>query len=187
MRRFHTYNRWADDRVLDALAGLSLEELTQTAPVATGSLRGALLHTLLAQLGWLAACSGAEAWGDIAGRDGSSVQGLREMFGISHDKWDRFLESLSEEKILAPLPLPLDEPFERSAGQALVSWARANGGRPQRPLWQSILHVVNHSTQHRAEIGICLAEKARSPGDLDYGTFEEYRAIGVMPAKLESG
>jgi uncharacterized damage-inducible protein DinB len=44
-------------------------------------------------------------------------------------------------------------------------------------MWQSVLHVVNHSTQHRAEIGMYLASLGRSPDDMDYGTFEEFRAI----------
>jgi uncharacterized damage-inducible protein DinB len=37
--------------------------------------------------------------------------------------------------------------------------------------------VVNHATQHRAEIGMYLHSLGRSPDDMDYGTFEENRAI----------
>jgi hypothetical protein len=92
--------------------------------------------------------------------------------------WREFIESLGEEDTLAPAELPIDEPFRQSAGTELVAWADEHGYRPRRPLWQSMLHVVSHSTQHRAEVGMYLQTLSRSPGDLDYGTFEEYRAIG---------
>ncbi len=40
----------------------------------------------------------------------------------------------------------------------------------------SVLEVVRH-----------LETPGLSPGDLYYGTFEEHRAIGVSPGRLESG
>jgi uncharacterized damage-inducible protein DinB len=41
-------------------------------------------------------------------------------------------------------------------------------GKPfENTLWHILLHVANHSTQHRSEAAILLTEWGRSPGDLD--------------------
>ncbi len=36
------------------------------------------------------------------------------------------------------------------------------------PLWQVLLHLANHGTQHRSEVAAELTRAGRSPGDLDY-------------------
>jgi uncharacterized damage-inducible protein DinB len=177
VRRMHVYNQWANERVFDAMSDLESQELLSEAPVAFGTLRGALWHSLGAQMGWLSICAGYDTWKSVVLREADSVQGLGELFAASHNLWREFIGSLSEDAVLAPVELPLDDNFRRSAGEDLVAWSDAHGHRPLRPLWESMLHVVNHGTQHRAEIGMHLLSLGRAPGDLDYGTFEEYRAI----------
>lgn len=44
------------------------------------------------------------------------------------------------------------------------------------PVWQMIVHVVNHGTQHRAEAAAILTAEGRSPGELDLYNFSEERA-----------
>src|SRR5438132_12275313 len=44
------------------------------------------------------------------------------------------------------------------------------------PLWQTMVHVVNHGTQHRSEAAALLTEAGRSPGDLDFIEFVEERS-----------
>ncbi len=177
VRRLHVYNAWADEQVLAAMDGLTPDDLAKEAPAAYGSLRGALWHSLAAQLGWLQILAGFDTWSRANVRDSSSLEALRELFDASHALWREFIESLDEEGVQRPAELPMDVNFRRAVGPELLRWSEEHGHRPRRPLWQSMLHVVNHGTQHRAEIGMYLASLGRSPGDLDYGTFEENRAV----------
>ena len=36
------------------------------------------------------------------------------------------------------------------------------------PLWQQMIHLVNHTTQHRSEVAAVLTRLGRSPGWLDF-------------------
>ncbi|HYU21327.1 MAG TPA: DinB family protein [Chloroflexota bacterium] len=42
-----------------------------------------------------------------------------------------------------------------------------NGAEFRLPLWQMMLHVANHGTQHRSEVAALLTGFGQSPGDLD--------------------
>jgi hypothetical protein len=44
------------------------------------------------------------------------------------------------------------------------------------PVWQMLVHVVNHGTQHRAEAAALLTAEGRSPGELDLINYAEERA-----------
>ncbi len=177
VRRLHVYNTWADEQVLSAMAGLSADDLAKEAPVAFGNLRAALWHLVGAQMGWLRICAGFDTWSRVSLRSNTSLDGIRDIFEASHKMWREFTESLSEEDVQQPADLPIDDNFRNSVGPELLRWSEEHGHRPRRPVWQSMLHVVNHGTQHRGEIGMYLASLGRSPGDLDYGTFEENRSV----------
>jgi uncharacterized damage-inducible protein DinB len=42
-------------------------------------------------------------------------------------------------------------------------------------MWQLLLHVVNHGTQHRSEAAVLLTAAGLSPGDFDMVDFAEQR------------
>ena len=41
------------------------------------------------------------------------------------------------------------------------------------PVWQMLVHVVNHGTQHRSEAAALLTDAGRSPGELDVINYAE--------------
>ena len=46
------------------------------------------------------------------------------------------------------------------------------------PVWQMLVHVVNHGTQHRAEAAALLTAEGQSPGELDLINYAEEEAEG---------
>ena len=49
-----------------------------------------------------------------------------------------------------------------------ISYANFAGEIWTYPLWQALMHQVNHATQHRSEVALLLTEAGHSPSDLDF-------------------
>lgn len=154
IRLLYDYNYWANERILGRAEEVTAEQIGAPAPFPSGSLIRTLLHILGAEWIWL------ERWqGDspTAVPDASSfptIDAIRQRWRLEEDRMRAFIAGLS------------DEDLDR-----IVAYRTTRGVEDARPLWQLMLHVVNHGTQHRSEAAAMLTGYGRSPGDIDLSLF----------------
>ena len=147
----YDYNYWANKRILEATAQVSLEQWVAPAKVSHGSLRGALVHILGAEVVWRLRC--AEGVSPSALPAESEFTSL----GLLIQRWRE-----EEKAMRAYLGSIQDEALHRP-----VRYTTTQGVPYENILWNLLVHLVNHGTQFRAEAAVVLTEYGQSPGDLD--------------------
>ncbi len=145
------YNYWANARVLDAAAQVTLEQFTAPARLSHGSLRGTLAHILGAEIIWRLRCQ--EGISPAAVPSDADFPTLDSLLRRWH----------SEEQLMRGLVASLDD----ADAERIVRYTNTRGVAFENPLWQILAHIVNHGTQFRSEAAVALTEYGRSPGDLD--------------------
>ena len=131
------YTDWANARVLRQAAQVSPEQYTAAAPVPQGSLRGALVHTLAAEVTWRRRWQGDSPTSLLSESDLPTFEALA-------DRWEQEADALRE--FIASLT---DDDLNRT-----VQYKTTKGLPIKDVLWHLMVHVVNHGTQHRSEAAI---------------------------------
>ncbi len=155
LRALYGYNRWATERVLEAAAGLSPEQLLMPGTAGHGSIRNTLVHLIAAQRGWLSWWNGTlTAEEAIALRpdpvDFPDLAAVRAAWEGLEGETEAFVSGLNEDQAARVYSNPMPD-----------------GTTFRMPLWQMMLHVANHGTQHRSEVAAMLSGFGHSPGNLD--------------------
>ena len=158
-----SYNSWANNRILAAVARLNPDQFTSPNPcTGYGSIRGLLLHILSAELVWRERVK--KSWSDDLFLDPENFPILDTLLY----RWQQeeialqnFIEGLSEQQ--------LDES---------VAYTNRRGEAFENILWNILVHLVNHGTQHRSEVASILTGYGVSPGDLD---LIHYLRISTIP------
>ena len=152
VRWLFTYDRWATRKVLEVLDGLEAEVWTEPNVVGERGLGGVLVHHLGASQRWRIglASRGAEEGPSPETEPLPAVDELRQRWDEEWAAVDAWLPTLTDEFV----------------GYVLDGV----------PVWQMLVHIVNHGTQHRAEAAALLTARGRSPGELDMINFAEEQA-----------
>ena len=152
LRLFYAYNVWANHRVLDTCAALTASQLAagEGSSTAQPSIRDTLVHTMGAQAVWLA------RWQGVAGVTLPSPGDFPALADIRRH-WDD-VEARTHGYVAA-----IDEDTLRET----LRYLNRRGQPFEYPRWQTMVHLVNHGTQHRAEVAALLTALHHSPGDLD--------------------
>jgi uncharacterized damage-inducible protein DinB len=151
VRFLFDYSYWARDRVLVQTAKLDEREYVRARNLPSGSLRGTLVHLLSAEIVWRNRWQGVSPRSLLTEADVSTFDALRQIWSIEEAKMRAFLDGLTAEALASDLTY-----YSTLADREYT-----------QPLWQLMVHVVNHGAQHRAEAALVLTDLGLSPGDLD--------------------
>jgi uncharacterized damage-inducible protein DinB len=163
VRNLYDYNAWANARILDTAAALTLEQLLAPGGASFESVRDTLVHTMGAQ--WLY----LERWRGRSPRALPDAAAFADLAAI-RARWDEIeretqvlVAALDDARLMAPL-----------------SYVNMQGETWTYPLWQQMLHQVNHATQHRSEAAVLLTQHGHSPGWLDLLYFVDLRNAATL-------
>ncbi len=158
IRTLYDYNAWANARILAAALSPPPDQLDASGDGAYGSVRETLVHTMSAQRGWLARWQSTLPTVPPTGRlDPAQFPDVAAIRG----RWDE-IEGTTRAYVANVSSADLDR---------VVTYVTSSGKTCSYPLWQQLLHQVNHGTQHRSEVAVLLTRYGRSPGELDLLVF----------------
>jgi uncharacterized damage-inducible protein DinB len=142
-RSMVAHNTWANNKILDAAAGLSPEAFAAVGPK--------LAHTVATQIYWHANWTGGEF---TEPAPDTPLDALRVLFASSNAALQSFADALT------------DAEWNRSE-----AWWKRWGYDAKSTVGKMLFQVVYHGIQHRAEVAVVLTDHGCSPGDLDYLAF----------------
>ena len=145
------YNDWANQRILAATARLTTEQFLAKADSNGNSVRDILVHTLGAAWIWrMRLQHDAAPTRLLDPADFPTYGALVERWREEQAGWDAYVRGLVDDEVNRP-----------------VLYRNTKGELFEAVMWQILAHVVNHGTQHRAEVAQILTGYGCSPGDVD--------------------
>lgn len=153
VRFLFAYDRWATRRVLAVLDGVAPAVWGRTDAVGERGLGSILVHHLGASQRWR---HGFQDTGEEPEPELEPLPSIDEL----RARWDEEWAAVD-----AWLPTVTDR-FVAHIYEGV-------------PVWQMLVHVVNHGTQHRSEAAALLTAEGRSPGELDLINYAEEQAASA--------
>ena len=157
LRTHIDFTAWATLRFLNAASELTPEELTHDFHTADRSILGTLAHLFAADRIWLARLKG-EPTSHLAGDPGLDLPALQKDWPTLLELWKSWAAGLTDEQAVAQ-----------------ISYADMKGRPWKQPLWQLILHVVNHGTHHRGQVSGFLRSLGHAPPPTDLVYFYRHQ------------
>jgi uncharacterized damage-inducible protein DinB len=151
----YRYNSWANERILDKANELTRAEFTAPADFPHGGLRGTLVHILSAECLWRCRWQGSSPAETLDPKKFPTLAFLRKRWAEESRSLMSFVEGLNDLALNAALD------YKTTKGVAMHEPA----------LWRTMVHLVNHGTQHRGEAAAILTALEHSPGDIDMIVF----------------
>lgn len=153
------YHYWARDRVLEAAAALTPEQLTRDQGSSFKSIRDTLAHIYAAEYAWCSRWQGKSPTALLAPDAFPDVAALRTAWRDLEARVRGVLEGLGESGIAR-----------------VIEYKMMNGDARQSIFWHMLQHVVNHASYHRGQVTTMIRQLgATPPQSMDLITFYRTR------------
>lgn len=144
------YNQWANTKIFTAASNLTSSQFVSPDNFPHGGIRSTLTHALFAEWIWRKRWEGVSPTARFKPEDFPDFKSLQTRWLEEEKELMKFVENVSEEGL-----------------NSTFQYTSTEGVKYENVLWESMAHVVNHGTQHRAEVAAMLTEFGHSPGDID--------------------
>lgn len=148
-RSFYDYHFAENRKLWDSyITSLSQEQFTQDLDYSIGSVRNHIVHLMAVDDAWFSGLRGVElpVWLDPADFDDREL--IRSHWDGVEERMRGYLVTLRDDMLF-------QKPFTDDEDKELV-------------LWQVLLHVANHGTDHRAQLLRLLHDLGVKTGPQDY-------------------
>ena len=151
------YSGWASARLLEAAARLTPAERNRDFGTADRSVLGTLVHIFGADRAWMARVRGQALVRYLAPED-YEFERLQSAWPALQRDWRDWAAGLEEASV-----------------HECRTYQDLKGNTWTTPLWQIVLHVVNHGTHHRGQAAGFLRSMGHAPPALDLIAY--YRSL----------
>ncbi|MGE0816573.1 MAG: DinB family protein [Vicinamibacterales bacterium] len=148
LRTHLRYAAWASARIVDAAAMLTPEELTRDFKSADKHVLGTLTHVYAADRVWLGRIEGAPPGVFVDPAVDMHLAVLQQEWPALMDRWLSWVATVED---------PARD----------LEYHDLRGNTHRTPLWQIVLHVVNHGTHHRGQAAAMIRAMGHTPPPLD--------------------
>jgi uncharacterized damage-inducible protein DinB len=132
-RQFYEYHFAENRKIWDScISSLSWEQFTQSVNYSHGSVRNQLVHIMSADNSWFSELRGAAMPQPFPAAEADDREAIRLHWDGVEQSMRTYLAVLRDERLF-------EKPFPEGEDKDLI-------------LWQVLLHVVNHGTDHRAQL-----------------------------------
>lgn len=158
----YDYNAWANRRSVGSAEKLTSEQFTRPMGSSFSSVRDTFVHIYGAEWIWLER---------FQGRSPSAMPGLNEFPDLAslRETWAEL-----DERLIA-----FAASLTQSGLNGVFEYRTLRFGVHAHPLWQLMLHLINHGTYHRGQATTLLRQLGAQPVLLDLMHFYRERQTGV--------
>ena len=132
-RHFYNYHLAENRKIWDHVARLSFEQFTYPYEYSRGSVRDQIIHLIDAEEVWFCELQGVEPAEPVSPADSDDRPLLRARWDRVEENTRAYLSELRDEMLFEkPITFPEED--------------------KDLTVWQVLLHVANHGTDHRAQL-----------------------------------
>jgi uncharacterized damage-inducible protein DinB len=144
------FHAWATHKLVDAASQLSAEELERDFATAQHSVLETLTHLFGAERMWLARVEGNVVPRFFELEKDKNLPTVQNEWPLVLDRWRALAAEQTQETL-----------------ESAIAYNDMKGNAHVSPLWQIILHVVNHGTHHRGQVTGFLRAMGHTPPSTD--------------------